>query len=371
MGRSLRGALVGYGFIAENGHAPEYRRLGDSGVTIAAVADVTEARRQAARRIFPRARVYATHEELLANEAHRLDFVDITTPPYAHSGVALAALSHGLHVLCEKPLAVSPAQAKSMAERAENEKRVLFPCHNYRHAPVVEEVRAILRKDVIGPVRLATLQTFRTTHARGVADWLPDWRRERRFSGGGIAMDHGSHTFYLAFEWMRAYPTAVSAKISAEDGQNTEDNFSCSLTFPTGVVNTHLSWTAGARKVLYTLHGPRGAIMVDDDVVSVHRIVGPSGTSSELVHTRETASRWMDASHKEWFGRLFDDFRRAIRDGDYVSDQTIDAIQCVATIGAAYESAARGSEEVAIEGHRGSTVRRRLAAGSKIADGLG
>jgi hypothetical protein len=77
----------------------------------------------------------------------------------------------------------------------------------------------------------------------------------------------------------------------------------------------------------------------------------------------------MDASHKEWFGRLFDDFRRAVRDGDYVSDQTIDAIQCVATIGAAYESAARGSEEVAIEEHRGDAIGRRLAASSKVADG--
>jgi predicted dehydrogenase len=367
MGRSLRGALVGYGFIAEHGHAPEYRRLAEAGVTIAAIADVTEARRRAARKSFPKARLYESHEELLANEAHRLDFVDISTPPYAHASVALAALSHGLHVLCEKPLATSRGQATSMAARAETEKRVLFPCHNYRHAPVVEEVRAILRKDVIGPVRLATLQTFRTTHARGVPEWRPDWRRAREFAGGGIAMDHGSHTFYLAFEWMRAYPTSVTAKISASDALDTEDNVSCSLTFPTGVVTAHLTWTSGARKVLYTLHGPRGAIIVDDDVVSVHRIVGATGASSELVHTRETASRWMDASHKEWFGRLFADFRRAIRDGNYVSDQTVDAIQCVATIGAAYESAAQGSREVAIAAHRGAM--RQLAASGTIADG--
>src|SRR5882724_1837672 len=325
MARPLRGALVGYGFIAENGHAPEYQRLGAAGIAqIAAVADVTPSRREAAALAFPNARLYETHLDLLANESRDLDFVDITTPPYAHAEVAEAALARGLHVLCEKPLAVSPRQALAMAARAESEKRVLFPCHNYLHAPVVEEVRSVLRKDVIGPVRLATLQTFRPTHARGVADWRPDWRRHRDIAGGGIAMDHGSHTFYLAFEWMRSYPTAVTAKMDASDHGDTEDNFSCTLTFPTGIVTAHLTWTSGARNVHYTLNGTRGAMTVDDDVVSVHRIVGAAGNSSELVYTREVASRWMDASHREWFGRLFDDFRRSIREGSWVSAQTVD-----------------------------------------------
>jgi predicted dehydrogenase len=370
MGRPLRGALVGFGFIAESGHSPEYGRLAAAGgVEIRAVADVTEARRQAARRIFPQARLYSSHAELLANEASMLDFVDISAPPYAHAEVAEAALSHGLHALCEKPLAVSASQAASMAARAEAEKRVLFPCHNYRHAPVIEEVRSILRKDVIGPVRLATLQTFRTTHARGVAEWRPDWRREREFAGGGIGMDHGSHTFYLAFEWLRSYPTSVTAKTLTIGDHDTEDNLSCSLTFPTGVVTAHLTWTSGARKVLYSLHGPGGAITVDDDVVSVHRVVGATGASSELVYTREVSSHWMDASHSGWFAPLFEDFRRAIREGDYVSDQTIDAIQCVQTIGAAYQSAARGSAEVGIDDRRGALPAWRLAAGGERAHG--
>src|SRR5262249_20625149 len=157
------------------------------------------------------------------------------------------------------------------------------------------------------------------------------------------AMDHGSHTFYLAFEWLRSYPTSVTAKMGTIGHHDTEDNFSCSLTFPTGIVNAHLTWTSGARKVLYTLHGPRGAITVDDDLVSVHRIVGATGALSELVYRREVASHWMAASHREWFGRLFDDFRQAIRERDYISDQTVDALQCIQTIGAAYQSAARGS----------------------------
>ena len=62
-------------------------------------------------------------------------------------------------------------------------KRVLYPCHNYKHAPVIRNVRKIIDSGAIGQVHLVTLQTFRNTHARGVPEWRPDWRREKRHSG--------------------------------------------------------------------------------------------------------------------------------------------------------------------------------------------
>src|SRR6185437_2589392 len=121
-----------------------------------------------------------------------------------------------------------------------------------------------------GQVRLVTLQTFRNTHAKGVDEWRRDWRRQHRYSGGGIAMDHGSHTFYLAFDWLGAFPTSITAKMSATAGFDTEDNFSCSMDFPNGGTATaHLTWTAGVRKVIYTIHGERGAVRVEDDDVEV------------------------------------------------------------------------------------------------------
>ena len=104
-----------------------------------------------------------------------------------------------------------------MLRHATRAERVIYPCHNYKHAPVIKAVRGVIESGRIGKVHLVTLQTFRNTHAQGRPGWRTDWRRERRYSGGGIAMDHGSHTFYLAFEWMRAYPTAITARC-ARDG---------------------------------------------------------------------------------------------------------------------------------------------------------
>jgi predicted dehydrogenase len=363
--RPRKGALVGYGFIAENGHVPGYleRKANGQDLEIVAIADICPARRAAAAREVPGVRVYDDHRSLLHAEASRIDFVDITTPPYGHAEIAHDALNAGLHVLCEKPLALSADEASAMAEHAARAERVLFPCHNYKHAPVIKAVRELIARGSIGQPHLVTLQTFRTTHARGTSAWRPNWRRERRYSGGGIGMDHGSHTFYLAFEWLRSHPTAVSAKVFGSNGADTEDNMSCTLTFPTGIATAHLTWTAGARKVLYTLHGDRGAITVDDDAIDVLAKPGAAAPNgAKLERPRSVPSRWMDASHKEWFSGLLDQFTDAIDRADFVGAETIDAVACMRVISAAYASARRNSREVQILEPRALELPRRPRA---------
>jgi predicted dehydrogenase len=280
--------------------------------------------------------------------------VDIATPPADHAVMTHAALDRGLHVLCEKPLATSIDEARSMLRHAAEAGRVLFPCHNYKHAPVIKAVRAVLDAGRIGKVHLVTLQTFRNTHARGCGEWRPDWRRERRHSGGGIAMDHGSHTFYLAFEWLKSYPTAISARASTSGAFDTEDDFSCSLKFPTGVASAHLSWTAGVRKVMYTIHGERGAVRVEDDHIEVATQVAASGTGGGAVgwqfDRREISSDWMDSSHVTWFNSLFDDFKIAIERGDFVGKEAREAFLCVQLITTAYASAREGCRELPLGG---------------------
>jgi predicted dehydrogenase len=195
-----------------------------------------------------------------------------------------------------------------------------------------------------------TLQTFRNTHARGIGEWRPDWRRERRHSGGGIAMDHGSHTFYLAFEWMRAYPTAISGRMSNMSTFDTEDDFSCSLKFPTGVATAHLSWQAGVRKVIYTIHGDHGAIRVEDDHIEVARnragrVVGAANVDWQF-ERHEIPSDWMDSSHATWFNTLFDGFKKAIAEGQWVGKEAEESFLCIQLIQTAYASAQQGSREL-------------------------
>jgi predicted dehydrogenase len=344
-GSRLRGAVIGCGFIAENGHLPAYRDP-TGAFEIAAVADTSSARRARAAELVPGAEIHEDAETML-NTTPGLDFVDICVPPADHARFAHLALERGLHVLCEKPLATTPEDARSMLEHAVRVKRVLFPCHNYKHAPVIRAVRRVLDSGVIGKVNLVTLQTFRNTHARGVAEWRPDWRRERRYSGGGIAMDHGSHTFYLAFDWFGGHPTAITAKMTLPPGYDTEDNLACTMTFPEGIASAHLTWTSGIRKVIYTIQGSNGAIRVEDDDVEVcvmKRAAGSTRVTWE--RTRESIpSDWMDAGHSIWFASLFTQFRAAIEERDWAGREAKDSLACVELISAAYASARDSSRE--------------------------
>jgi predicted dehydrogenase len=354
--QKLRGALIGYGFIMEKGHAAGYRQRavgGGGDVEIVAISDISADRRAEAQAAWPQARIYSDFRSLLDAEAGQLDFVDIATPPSDHAAIALEALARGLHVLCEKPLAASIDEARTMLRQAVKSERVLYPCHNYKHAPVIKTVRGLIKSGRIGKVHLVTLQTFRNTHAKGVTGWRTDWRRERRFSGGGIAMDHGSHTFYLAFEWLGSYPTAISARAATLGPFDTEDDFSCSLRFPTGTASAHLSWNAGVRKVLYTLHGERGAIRVEDDDVELAVQERAAGGGTTWTFERQAiSSDWMDSSHVTWFNSLFDDFKSAIARREFVGREAEEAFLCVQLIATAYASSREGSRELPLPGLR-------------------
>jgi len=331
----MKGVAVAGNFISAKGHLPAYQKRDD--VEIVAFADVCPARLEAARAASPKARFYETFEELLASE-RELDFVDIATPPAFHARIALAALARGVHVLCEKPLTTTVAEARSLVDAARAHRRVVFPAHNYKHAPVVKFAQEVIRSGRIGTVRAVTLNTFRTTHAKGVKEWKTDWRRDKTLAGGGIAMDHGSHSFYLTFAWLGSLPTKT---LTLDRQWNTEDNLNCVLTFPTGFAHTFLTWTAGVRKVVYTLQGTEGALVIDDDDWEL--------TAKGEVSRGVIESDWMDASHTRWFNSLFDQFREAVSKGDFVNRELREAVACIQIIETAYRSSAEGCRELPLQ----------------------
>jgi predicted dehydrogenase len=289
--------------------------------------------------------VYSDHESLLAAEATRLDFVDIATPPVDHATIARAALRRGLHVLCEKPLATSAHDAWELLRTARLAERVVFPCHNYLYAPVVRAVRGIIDRGLIGRPQLATLHTYRKTHARGVDEWRPDWRRERRVSGGGITMDHGVHALYVAFDWLGGYPSTVTARMSAPNGHDTEDSCTCTLTFQDAIAVTHLTWRAGARKAVYTVSGERGVVTVTDDDLQVN------WTEDGVAREERIAvpSHFDDPSHTRWFGSVFERFRVAMLARECIGHAAVDAARCLEVIEAAYASARGGCSELPVD----------------------
>jgi predicted dehydrogenase len=351
----LKGAIVGFGFISSKGHMPAYadrlKKYGD--VEIIAICDICPER---ISDVPTGVRFYTDYQELISKEAELLDFLDVSTHAADHYKISKMALEKGLHVLCEKPLTTSIAEAHDLIQTAISFKRVLFPCHNYKHAPVVNAIREVVESGKIGKVKAITLNTFRNTHAVGTKEWMPDWRRFKEYSGGGIAMDHGSHSLYLTFEWLGGYPKSVTANSQnfSYPKYDTEDNFSAVYEFESGMANIHLTWTAGVRKVIYTLQGEKGAITVDDDQIQLAILNSDESELSSHKATFHTdfysiTSDWMDSSHVSWFNSMFDKFKMAIDHHDFQNKEIMDAYFCIQSIMKAYESIENNSIKLSLE----------------------
>ncbi len=356
--RVLNGAIIGFGFISSKGHMPAYqdrmKQVGD--VKIIAICDICFERKM---QIPNGIRFYSDYVELIKNEYMNLDFVDISTHPADHFKIAKLAIEFGLNVLCEKPLTISIDESRDLIQLAIQSRKVLFPCHNYKFSPVISSVREILKSKKIGNVHAVTIQTFRNTHGIGTEEWIPNWRRIKDLSGGGIAMDHGSHSLYLAFEWLNSFPKTVNASSQnfssdKSDKYDTEDNFSAVYEFENGIANIYLSWTAGVRKVIYTIQGEKGAITVEDDQIQTSFMI-PS-VSNNINHKAEwktitsiAPSEWMDSGHKTWFNSMFDEFKKTIVENNFQNPELVNAYYCVQSILKAYESIDNNSSKVKFE----------------------
>ncbi|MEU6334380.1 Gfo/Idh/MocA family oxidoreductase [Streptomyces cellulosae] len=145
-------------------------------------------------------------------ERDDIDLVDICTPGDSHAEIALAALATGKHVLCEKPLANTVAEAEAMARAAQEARdrgQAAMVGFNYRRVPATALARRMVKEGRIG--------TLRHVRVAYLQDWLVDpqfpltWRLRREQAGSGSLGDLGAHIVDLA-QYLAGEPLAgVSA----------------------------------------------------------------------------------------------------------------------------------------------------------------
>jgi len=235
-----------------------------------------------------------------------------------------------------------------MASAAIRAQSVLFPVHSYMHAPVICAVRGLLSHNLIGPVRMATIDTRWTERARGAAQWYRDWRREPRYAGAGI----------LAFEGLVCYPSTVSAWTRSVRGRAVEDNATCTMVFPHGIARAHLSRNAGFRRAVYALHGDRGVIRVEDDELEVVVRVADGGTRS---WKSSLPSNPQDTRHGPWFEGVLRTFTHAVERRDFVGKEAKDAVMGIRVAAAALSSARRGGTPIVLPSPQDAILLERCA----------
>jgi len=180
--------VVGLGF--GRAHIPAFQAAGCRVVAVCQ-RDRASARTVADRYGVPG--VFERWEEML--DQAKPGIVVIATPPRLHHAIALRALAQGAHVLCEKPVAMTAAEARSMVDAADRAGRVAMTGFNWRFTPAMQELHARVRDGAIGrPLHLALRWLGARWADEGAA---ATWRMDRTQAGHGAMGDMGVHQIDL------------------------------------------------------------------------------------------------------------------------------------------------------------------------------
>lgn len=199
--RKLRVGIAGTGGIARSVHIPGFQKLADR-VEIVSAFDIAAERVTATGNEFGIPNVFTDFERML--DGPELDAVAICTPPNAHVSLTVQALRRGLHVLCEKPAALSAAGAIEMVRAAERADRILMIGFQHRFSRAEKALKSVIDGGELGDIYYSRAQALRR---RGIPGWGLFTNKE--ISGGGPMMDIGVHVLDQTV-YLLGNPTPVS-----------------------------------------------------------------------------------------------------------------------------------------------------------------
>ena len=201
MAAKLKIGIIGAGGIMRGAHMPGWKIAPDCEVV--AVCDANRATAEAFAKDFGIAsdRIFTDHRQLV--EVSGLDVVDIGTPNRFHTPAVLAALARKLHVICEKPLAVTTAEVREMAAAAKSAGKLLMTAQNNRWSGSGQALKQFADTGALGEVYHARIHATRRNLLPTAPTFIDD-----AISGGGPCMDIGVHALDLGL-WLMGFPDPV------------------------------------------------------------------------------------------------------------------------------------------------------------------
>ncbi|HHW09194.1 MAG TPA: Gfo/Idh/MocA family oxidoreductase [Firmicutes bacterium] len=196
--KKLKVGIIGTGGIANGKHMPNLAKCPE--VEMTAFCDLVEERAQEAAQKYgaPGSKVYTDYKELLKDES--LDVVHICTPNWVHAEQAIAALEAGKHVMCEKPMAKTSAEAWAMVAAAKKSGKKLTIGYQNRHRADSYYLKQVCDAGELGEIYFAKALAVRR---RGVPTWGVFLDEEKQ--GGGPLIDIGTHALDLTLWLMNNY----------------------------------------------------------------------------------------------------------------------------------------------------------------------
>lgn len=252
-------AIIGIGRIA--GHfMPATRATTNSKVTALVSGHRDKALRVAAQYGVPESSIYNydNFDSIASNKS--VDAVYVALPNSMHAEYTIRAAKAGKHVLCEKPMATSPADCESMIAACKSASVKLMIAYRCQYDPTHLKAIDLIRSGAIGKVQ-AIESAFGFNIAPG------EWRLEKKMSGGGPLVDVGIYALnasrYLTGEEPQGFGAYTS--VIDRDGRfsQVEENVSWTTRFPSGILAA-CNCTYGADMTgFFKVHGSKGSIDVD------------------------------------------------------------------------------------------------------------
>ena len=263
--------------------------------------------------------------------------VYISTTNELHKAQALAAAAAKKHVLCEKPLALTVADAREMVDACTKAAVVMATNHHLRNAAIHRKIRELIRSGAIGKPLYA-----RVFHAVYLPPHLQGWRIDKPSAGGGVILDitcHDADTlrFLLDAEAVEAVALSQQTNLAKAD---LEDGVMAVLRFDNGVVaQLHDAFTVKHAGTGLEVHGTEGSIIARNCMTQ--RPVG------ELFLRNASGETAVPVEHENLYARALREFNAAVAGQGKAAATGEDGVKSVA-VALAVQEAARTGKRVAI-----------------------
>jgi predicted dehydrogenase len=256
--RTLRAGVVGCGQIARKLHIPGYLRAPE--VRLVALYNHRLETVEDLRHDHPQAALYDDYEEFL--DESEVEAISVCTPNVFHAEMSVAALERGVHVLVEKPMATSLADARRMIDAAEGSGVLLMVGHTQRFYPCYRRAHEIIRSGALGRI----LQLQGTLAHGGPLGWSPrgHWFTTSSLAGFGATGDLGVHTADMMRFLTGQEIRSVAGFVERFELEEVEDNSAAVLQLSSGALGLlSVSWTTtGGAVDEFSVIGEEGLLRI-------------------------------------------------------------------------------------------------------------
>jgi predicted dehydrogenase len=330
-GPKLGWAIVGLGHLAVNQILPAIETCHRSRVTALVSGRPAKARLLASLHGVDAGKIYSydRYDEIAHDPA--IDVVYVALPNSMHAEYTIRALQAGKHVLCEKPMATTPAECEAMIAAAKAAGRKLMIAYRLRYEPFNRELIRIARDpSEMGPTRMILAEA-------GFSIGDPkQWRLRRKMAGGGSLMDIGIYALQAARYLTGEEPVEVSAMVESAPNDprfvEVEENVTFQLRFPGGVLaNCASSYGAGMDR--FRVFKPEGSAELEPALIY-------SGLRMRVYRGRSIEERRLPVV--DHFAAEMDHFSECIANGDEPLTPGEEGLRDLRVMTAIYEAAASG-----------------------------